>query len=307
MRERDRGGYGLDAVWSDDFHHALHVLLTGERAGYYEDFGGIDDLGKALREGFVYTGQYSPYRKRSHGSPSRHIPASRHIVCSQNHDQVGNRMLGERLSRLIPFEGLKLAAGLVLLSPFVPLLFMGEEYGETAPFLYFVSHSDSELIEAVRQGRREEFSAFAWQGEAPDPQDEATFRRSSLGRELREEGRHRALLDFYRALIRLRKELPALAHLSKDHMEVSAFGNEKVLFVRRWTVRNEVISVFHFGQLEASVDVPLPAGRWRKRLESADERWDGPGGLLPEILDSGGGAIVPLRPLSFFIYSEAGA
>ena len=180
-----RGGYGLDAQWNDDFHHCLHTLLTGEQSGYYQDFGDLIQLVKALREGFVYSGQYSSYRRSRHGNLSKHLPCTKFVVFSQNHDQVGNRMKGDRLSTLVPFEALKLAAGMVLFSPHIPLLFMGEEYGEEGPFQYFVSHSDPELIEAVRKGRREEFAAFRWEGEIPDPQDEATFLRSKIHLDLR--------------------------------------------------------------------------------------------------------------------------
>ena len=180
IRPRELGGYGLDAHWNDDFHHALHTVLTGEKTGYYQDFGQLGQLAKAFREGFIYSGEYSVYRRRRHGSSSRDITPHRFVAFAQNHDQVGNRLLGERLSRLVSFESLKLAAGAVILSPFTPLLFMGEEYGETAPFHYFVSHSDPDLIEAVRKGRLEEFAAFRWMGDPPDPQAEKTFQRSKL-------------------------------------------------------------------------------------------------------------------------------
>src|SRR5262249_41751257 len=143
IRPRDQGGFGLDAQWSDDFHHALHCVLTGERTGYYEDFGDLKHLAKAWRDGYTYAGEYSSFRQRRHRNSPRHNPAAQFVVCSQNHDQVGNRMLGERLSQLVGLEGLTLAAALVLLSPYVPLLFMGEEYGEAAPFLYFTSHGDA--------------------------------------------------------------------------------------------------------------------------------------------------------------------
>ncbi len=186
IRPRELGGFALDAQWNDDFHHALHALLTGEQTGYYQDFGRLHQLARAWRRGFVYDGQYSGYRQRAHGNSSRNIPAQQLVVFAQNHDQIGNRMLGERLSRLVSFEDLKLAAGLVLLSPFIPLLFMGEEYGETAPFQYFIDHSDPELVNAVREGRRREFAAFGWEEEPPDPQDEATFLRSKLDRSLRD-------------------------------------------------------------------------------------------------------------------------
>ena len=172
---RHAGGLGSDAQWCDDFHHSLHTLLTGELNGYYQDYGQVSHLAKAVREGFVYAGEYSSYRRRSHGTSSQGIPAHLVVVRAQNHDQVGNRMLGDSLGRLVGFESLELAAGVLLLSPFVPLIFMGEEYGEAAPFPYFISHTDSNLVEAVRQGRREEFDAFQQEGDPPDPQDEATF------------------------------------------------------------------------------------------------------------------------------------
>ncbi len=198
LQPRERGGYALDGQWNDDFHHSLRTLLTGERDGYYRDYGDFAQLVKAYREGFVYSGEYSPFRKRRHGTSSRDIPARKMVVFSQNHDQVGNRVQGDRLTQMVSFEQLKLAAGLVILSPFLPLLFMGEEYGETAPFPYFVSHSDPELIDAVRHGRREEFASFQWRGEVPDPQDEATFLNAKLRHELRENREHKVLLEFYR-------------------------------------------------------------------------------------------------------------
>ncbi len=158
IRPAQMGGYGIDAQWSDDFHHAVHTLITGEKTGYYLDFGSIDHLEKAYREGFVYSWNYSPYRRRFFGSSSADRPARQFVVFTQNHDQVGNRMLGERLATLVPFDALKLAAGAVLLSPYIPLLFMGEEYGEESPFLYFTSHLDPDLAEAVRRGRRKRIS-----------------------------------------------------------------------------------------------------------------------------------------------------
>ncbi len=204
---RESWGYGIDGVWCDDFHHSLHTLLTGEKRGYYLDFGKIAHMVTSMKEGFVYSGEYSEFRKRNHGNPSKDIPAKQMVVFSQNHDQIGNRMLGERLSTLVSFEALKLAAGIVLLSPYIPLLFMGEEYGENTPFLYFVSHSDQTLIEAVRQGRKKEFGEFKWQGEPPDPQSTETFLKSKINWEKRNEGNHKVLLDFSKNLITLRKTI----------------------------------------------------------------------------------------------------
>jgi len=303
---REEGGLGLDAVWTDDFHHALHVLFTGERGGYYADFAGLDDLVKSFREGFVYSGQHSIYRRRSHGRSSERVPARRHVVFAQNHDQVGNRMQGERLSQLVPFEGLKLAAGLVLLSPYIPLLFMGEEHGETAPFLYFVSHSDPGLIEAVRRGRREEFGAFGWRGEPPDPQAEDTFLRSRLQHSLAREGRGRALRAFYKELIRLRRSSPVLAHLSKKGTGAKALGGGRALLLRRSSEGEEVAAAFHFGETEAVIPFPLPEGSWHKRLDSAEARWGGPGSRAPERVQSKGEVALPLPPMGFVLYAREG-
>ncbi|HWQ91459.1 MAG TPA: malto-oligosyltrehalose trehalohydrolase, partial [Clostridia bacterium] len=217
------GGYGLDAQWSDDFHHCLHVLLTGEQTGYYSDFGGVTQFAKVFRHGYAYTGEYSAYRKRRHGNLPQHNATRQFVVCAQNHDQIGNRMRGDRLSRLTDFEKLKLAAASVLLSPFVPLLFMGEEYGEVAPFPYVISHTDSQLVEAVRHGRREEFSGFQWQGEVPDPFAETTFRSSVLDRNLRQKADpHRTLHRFYQALIGIRKATPAIARADHNSLEVQS-------------------------------------------------------------------------------------
>jgi len=304
IKPPDLGGYGLDAQWNDDFHHALHVLLTGEQTGYYRDFGQLQHLVKAFQEGFVYSGQYSHYRQRRHGVSSKDIPSHRLVVFAQNHDQVGNRMNGERLNQQIPFEALKLAAGVVLLSPSLPLLFMGEEYGETAPFPYFVSHSEPQLVEAVRKGRQEEFATFQWQGELPDPQDEAIFLSAKLNHNLRVEEQHRVLLEFYKELIQLRRKILALAHLSKDNLEVKGFEDNKFLFIRRWSEHDEVIMVFNFNQDQISLKMPVPAGRWHKRLDSAEERWQGKGSTVPQQPDSRGEVALTLSPWAFVLFTK---
>jgi maltooligosyltrehalose trehalohydrolase len=304
IRPRELGGYGLDAQWNDDFHHALRVLLTGDRGGYYQDFGELQQLAKAFRDGFVYAGEYSGYRWRRHGNSSRNIPAQQFVVFAQNHDQVGNRMLGERPGQLVSLEALKLAASAVILSPFMPLLFMGEEYGETAPFLYFISHLDAQLVDAVRRGRREEFAAFRWQGEPPDPQDVTTFQGAKLNHHLRHEGHHRTLLAFYQELIRLRKELPALAHLSKEQMDVLGFEREKILCVRRWCEAQDVWMMLHFGPSQTSLRLPLPVGQWHKRLDSAEERWCGPGSPVSLEVESDGEASLTLPPESCLLFAH---
>ncbi|HWH77177.1 MAG TPA: malto-oligosyltrehalose trehalohydrolase, partial [Candidatus Binatus sp.] len=233
VRPRESGGYALDAIWNDDFHHCLRTLLTGERNGYYQDYGEFSQFVKAYRERFAYSGEYSRYRRRRHGSVARDLPANKFVVFSQNHDQVGNRMHGDRLRHRVSFEDLKLAAGLVILSPFIPLLFMGEEYAEPAPFPYFISHSDKELIEAVRRGRRDEFAGFDCHVEVPDPQDAKTFLRAELNHELRNADEHLVMLKFYRELIRLRKTLVALNPVDESPVNVASFDTEQVLVVER--------------------------------------------------------------------------
>jgi len=303
VRPQSTGGIGLSAQWSDDFHHSLAVLLTGERDGYYQDFEGLPHLAKAYAEGFVYSGQHSAFRRRRHGNSSGEIPASRLVVCSQNHDQVGNRMLGERPSTRLSYEQLKLAAAAVLLSPFLPLLFMGEEYGETAPFLYFVSHSDPGLIQGVREGRKREFASFAWQGTPPDPQDERTFLRSKLDHGLREQPANANLRAIYRELIRLRNELPAFALLSKEQMEVTAYAEQRLLCLRRWNSGDEAIVFLCFSASAVTATPRLPEGRWRKILDSSEQRWLGPGEPLPEWI-SGGAAPIRFNPHSVTVYQR---
>lgn len=302
LRPREQGGMGIDAQWNDDFHHALHALLTGEKAGYYRDFGEVSHLAKALSEGYVITWQYSDYRKRHHGSASQDRPAEQFVVFSQNHDQVGNRMKGERLSTLVSFEALKLTAGLVILSPYIPLLFMGEEYGEEAPFLYFVSHSDPDLIEAVRQGRAEEFGSFNWKEPPPDPQNIQTFNRSKLNREKRTQEKNSGLREFYQYLIQLRKTVPALYHLEKKHLPIHVLPQDKVLIFKRNWEKSRILIILNFNEIKKTVRFTFPAGKWKKLADSSDHQWRGPGSLLPEYLIKG--EKLTLRPASLSIYQE---
>ena len=302
IRSKELGGFGMDAQWADGFHHALRALLTGDRVGYYQDFGELHHLAKAFRDGYVYSGEYSEFRRRRHGAPVDDIPAQRFVVFSQNHDQVGNRMLGERLNSLVSFEDQKLAAAAVILSPFLPLLFMGEEYGETAPFLYFVSHSDPGLVEAVRRGRNDEFAAFAWQGEPPDPHSEETFLRSKLNMELRQKDNHGVLLRYYTELLRLRREVTPLAILSREQMSVVTAEEARVLFVRRWHGDDEVVLALCFAETRARVKLPVPPGRWSILLDSSNAAWLGPGSELPADLNSLGTVELVLKPRSAVLY-----
>jgi len=302
-----QGGYGLAAVWNDDFHHSLHAALTGERNGYYEDFGSLNELAKSLQEGFVYTGQYSRFRKRRHGSSSVDVPAERLVVFAQNHDQIGNRMFGERLGRLVSLEALKLAAGVTLLAPRVPLLFMGEEYDDPAPFLYFVSHRDEALIEAVRRGRRQEFKAFQWDQEIPDPQAPETFAASKLNHDLSDTGNHRVLRDFYHQLIRLRKQVPALRLLDKNHLAVSVFDPHQVVLMHRWASESQTLSLFCFSKSPKELPLLIPGGRWKKVLDSADELWSGGGSTLPAEIIGGATVALHVPPESCVVYQQQAA
>jgi len=274
VRSPERGGHGLDAQWSDDFHHAVHVALTGERDGYYADFGGVGPIAKSLRDRFVHDGVPSAYRRRRHGAPAADVPADRFVVFVQNHDQVGNRVRGDRLAALVPLARQKLAAALLLLSPYVPLLFMGEEYGETNPFLYFVSHGDRELIAAVREGRRREFAEFGWTGDVPDPQAVGTFLRSRLDRTRA----NPALLALYRDCLRLRREEPALRPGDAEST-VSADVEAGWVTLRLAPAAGAcVVAVFSLADAQ---DVPLPGPRgkaWDVLLSTDGERYAGAGG-----------------------------
>ena len=295
-------GCGVDAQWSDDFHHALHVLLTNESGGYYADFGGTEPLVEVMREGYAYRGQYSRYRKRRHGNSPEEARARQFVVCAQNHDQVGNRLKGDRLSTLVSFESLKLAAGTVLLSPFVPLLFMGEEYGETAPFQYFVSHSNPGLIEAVRNGRADEFAAFQWQGEVPDPQAEATFQQSKLNPALAGKGHHRLLREFHRELIRLRTSLPAIAEAEKESVEVTHDVERSLVWLHYRHGGEPVAVLLCFAETAGQTPWPALDGVWKKLLDSAAARWDGPGSTLPGQVDSTHPASLPVTGRSVALF-----
>ncbi|NDJ19701.1 malto-oligosyltrehalose trehalohydrolase [Myxacorys almedinensis A] len=308
IRPIEVGGHGMDAQWSDDFHHALHALLTGDQIGYYQDFGKCSQLAKAYQDSFVYDWQYSPHRQRFHGNVCRDRPSSQFVVCIQNHDQIGNRMLGERLSHLTSFEGLKLAAGALILSPFVPLLFMGEEYGEEAPFTYFVSHSDTGLIHAVREGRKREFAAFHAQGEPPDPESAETFEMCKLNWETRTEGQHHILWMWYQQLIQIRNTMPALKrqdHLETDkaartHLKAGSDNEKKVVWWHRWSDNNHALCLMNFNPNDVVYSPDTFDFSWEKVLDSADKKWMGDGSRLPEKLEPR--QELTLRSQSFALY-----
>jgi maltooligosyltrehalose trehalohydrolase len=284
----EHNGIGLHSQWSDDFHHALHVLLTGEGEGYYQDFSGAPDLPRIFSEGFLYQGDYAPSFGRRRGSSPEGLSGSSFVVFSQNHDQVGNRPAADRLSATIRDNKLRLAAGLTILSPFLPLLFMGEEFGESNPFHYFTSHGDKDLIESVREGRKREFNHSSEMADYFDPQGIEVFERSRLSG-LDPGNRALAsikLFRFYQDLIRLRKTHPALhppqTFPGPDCRVVSA-PSELLLLVRQGGGMGLLI-VANLSDRTTLPDKDLPviSGKWSKILDSEDERWGGGGALFPQ-------------------------
>jgi len=251
------GGLGMHGQWSDDFHHCVHTLLTAENRGYYNEFGEPGQLKKAIEHSFVFNGVFSPARMRLHGGSVDHLPCDRFIICSQNHDQTGNRMLGERLSHLCGPAAARLAACATLLSPAIPLLFMGEEFDEPHPFLYFVNHGDAHLIEAVRAGRKEEFKDFSWQAEPPDPQAEQTFLDSKLSWNCLEQPRHRAMLEWYQHLIRVRNEHAVFRCMQRGSVTVDMHEQNRIFFVKRQSATHQAVVLLHFSDTSQQCTWPF--------------------------------------------------
>ena len=257
------GGLGLDAQWNDDFHHTLHVAVTGEHSGYYVDYSGVDDLARALDEGFALQGTQSTFRGCRHGAPSGHLAPERFVVFAQNHDHIGNRPLGDRLSTTLSPAQAHLVAALVVLGPNIPLLFMGEEYGERAPFPYFVDHSDPALIEAVRVGRAREFRDIATADELFDPEDVNTFTVARLDHSLREEPGHREQFGHYQRLIALRRSTPALRRSARSQARAWSDGN--IICLVRSHDDGDVAALFNVGPRSASATLPAKVC-WRDLL-----------------------------------------
>lgn len=268
----EKGGYGLDKQWCDEFHHSLHALVTGERNSYYSDFGETWQLVKSFNNAYVYDGIWSEHRKRTFGSGTSGIPGNKFVVFIQNHDHIGNRMLGERIGSIIDMQKLKLIAGAMFVSPFVPLLFMGEEYNDANPFLYFTSHTDEKLAEAVTKGRKEEFPDFIGSGEFPEPQSEEVFERSCLSFNI--QGERKSLLAYYRELIRLKKEHPLWKTYSRDNYHASEAG-EKAIIIEKSSGQDYLIALLNFDS--KNFEIYLPRVRDSHILvNSAARRWGGP-------------------------------
>jgi maltooligosyltrehalose trehalohydrolase len=269
------GGHQLDAQLDDDFQRSLHALLTGERDGYYADFGRLEDFAKAYQTGFALTGQFSSYRGKPWGTAADDVPAHHFVAYAQSHDTVGNRPRSERLGQVVDFESLKLAAAAVILSPAIPFLFMGEEYDEPAPFHYFTSHLDPGLGQAVREGRIREFARLHWAQQPPDPQATATFSASCLHRGLASQGRHACLWHYYQALLRLRRQHAAVRQADRQQGQVELVERDALMVARRHDDRQEICVCLNFSA-RAATSVERAVGKgWTLLLDSSDTRWGG--------------------------------
>lgn len=255
INPKNKCGYGADAQWIDEFHHALRVASGQKTEGYYSDFNGIGHLAKSYNDAYVYDGQFSMHRKKLFGKKTQN-PGHQFVVFSQNHDQVGNRMLGERTSILVSADMCRLLAAAVFVSPFLPMLFMGEEWAETNPFLFFISHTDKELAAIVNKGRKEEFSYFNWQGEPPDPRLEETFTGSQLQWNLLEEDPHKSMFEYYKKLIALRKSQPALRSPDRNKTRAEADEANKLLLLQRSSDEQHLECIMNFSDKEQSVQWP---------------------------------------------------
>jgi maltooligosyltrehalose trehalohydrolase len=296
-----KGGYGLDAQWSDDFHHAVHVLATGERKGYYEDFGEPSQLSKAIKKAFVYDGQYSAFRKKSYGNSTENNGGEQFVIFNQNHDQVGNRKNGERLISLAGFEMAKLIAGSMFVAPNVPMLFMGEEYGERNPFYYFVSHLDPKLNRLVSEGRKKEFEKFYDDDDnVPDPASPETFEKSKLSWAIRDNPEYQAMFNYYKMLINLRKNHPVLKVTDKDQLKITEEG--KVFMLQRWQGSQFVLAIMNYEKHDVPVTIPSEVpGKLQKLIASSATQWNGPGEKGPSEVSAG--SQLTITKESILIYS----
>lgn len=318
IKPHDEGGYGLDAQWSDDFHHSLHAILTGTGRGYFADFGHMEDLARAIREGFVYDGRRSEFRKRRHGTPSATIPGERFTVFIQNHDQIANAYWGDRLGALCSPAQQRVAATLLCCAPNLPLFFMGQEWGETAPFLYFTSHTDETLAQNVREGRKKEYASFLEAEEIgassmdegfADPQAQATFERSKVVWSRVEASPHRELLSYYRDLLALRREHASLSNCDKSMTRVQYDESERWIAVERGDKSGEAsLLICNLSPDAHSVELKLGRGRWRLVLWSSDALYGGepenatPPPVLP--VEGDGEIFIPLSGWSAALYMQ---
>lgn len=278
LRPKAKCGHGIHAQWNDDFHHAVHAVLSPDRSAYFADFGGMADVQKAITHGFVYDGGYSAYRRRRHGSSSADLPGEALVMHIENHDQIANADGGQRLATRLGFEAQKLAAALLAITPALPLLFMGQEYGETNPFWYFTSHGDPLLARAVREGRVRTLAAFAAGQDAPDPQSAQTFEQCKLDWAKLARPPHSGVLRLYRDLLALRRQRPCLGECRKDLTTASAHEKERwLVIVRGHPSGGNILFVAHLAGDPAPMRIAVPEGKWRRLLWTGDARYDGPG------------------------------
>lgn len=264
--QQGSGGLGFDGQWLDDFHHALYTLVFPEGKKFYQDFGKIEQLSKAYKEGFVHTGEYVEARKKRFGASSAGIPGSKFVVFNQNHDQIGNKGQGERLSTSLDFERLKITAGAVILSPYIPMLFMGEEYAEKNPFSYFINHGDPQLIRAVKDGRRKEFGTFMDKEDVSAPEDPDVFERSKLNWDKRTIGKHAMILDWYKKLIKLRFSDPVFSNFNKKDIQVNVIDRLLVLQRVNEGGRDNTLCLFNFSEDETMYKIPIGFPYWKELL-----------------------------------------
>ncbi len=287
IKPRHECGHGIDAQWHDDFHHSLHAALTGDNHGYLADFGALEDLRKSICAGFVYDGRYSIYRRKNHGNSSMERPGEQFIVYIQNHDQIANACLGDRLSARITVEQQKLASAVVLCSPFIPMIFMGQEYGESAPFLYFTSFGDPDLAQAVRRGRRKEYAAFYFDRDFPDPQAATTLERSRLCWSLLDKAPHAGILHFHQCLIALRKQHDCLANCRKDLTRTDLSEESKWLVIERGDPSGaRALLVCNFSPSRQVIPIVFDDIDWRLALWTGDPAYGAtsPGPQPPALL-----------------------
>lgn len=310
IRPTELAGYGLDAQWSDDFHHALRSVLTRDPRGYFVDFGGVAQLAKAITESFVYDGQHSTHRQRRHGTPAAAYPGQQFVVYLQNHDQVANGSQGRRLSAIVGHRAHALAATLLMTAPNLPLLFMGEEFAERAPFLYFVSHGDAALVAAVREGRRRELADLGdlgELGELADPQAEATFEACKLDWSRLEQAPHAEMLALYRDLIALRRREVCLGNCRKDLTRVWSSEPERWIVIERADPAGQrAIIIGNLRDTENAIPCAGMTGAYRLALATEDPRYGGAAAPGASLELAGDPVTLVLPPYAARVYLSAG-
>ncbi|HWJ29950.1 MAG TPA: malto-oligosyltrehalose trehalohydrolase, partial [Flavisolibacter sp.] len=285
VKDPSVGGFGFTAQWLDDFHHALYTIIDPAGKDRYIDFGKTEQLAKAYKEGFVHSGEFVKFRKRRHGVSSAGISGDKFIAFNLNHDQVGNRVGGERLCMLVDAERVKLAAAALMLAPYIPMLFMGEEYADDTPFFYFVDHSDPGLIKLVQEGRKNEFKDYGFDQSPPDPQSDDTFQRSKIHWEKRKQDKYRKLLCWHKRLIGLRKESEVLKNFNKEDIEVQVLGQKGFVLTRKNAFKTEtLIAVFNFSDVAIPYTFNIQNVQAKKILDSRDPEFTESTSAYPEVM-----------------------